>query len=245
MKKILALALVLMLALAAAAEETVFKVGTNPEFKPFEFIDDEGNIAGIDVAIMNKICEKLGYTVQWEIMSFDALVPSVNTGKIDASIAGMTITDERKESVLFTDPYFDANQAIIVPAENSKVSCEADLDGKKIGVVLGYTGDLYVTDNFANATVERYEKGVDAVMDLANGRLDAVVIDVAPANELVAGYNGKLTVLPDVLSDEQYGIALSLDATELCEKINAILKEMVEDGSMQECIDMYTGANAK
>ena len=241
MIKVLSLVLVLMLAVCSVslAETVVF--GTNPEFAPFEYIGDDGVMTGIDVEIANALCAKLGMDVQWESMAFDALIPALVSGKINATISGMTITEERKQSVLFTEPYFDATQVIIVPAEGAAVTCEADLEGKKIGVCMGYTGDLYVTDNFPTATVERYEKGMDAVTDLANGRLDAVVFDEAPAYVL-AEQAGILTVLDEKLSVEQYGIALPFGSEELLEKMNAALAEMKEDVSLQACIDQFMGS---
>ncbi|MGI6174446.1 MAG: basic amino acid ABC transporter substrate-binding protein [Christensenellales bacterium] len=238
MKKILAMVLALSMLLCGVAFAETLKVGTNPEFAPFEYVGDDGNVTGIDIDIMQAICEKIGYELQLETMSFDALIPALISGQIQASISGMTITEERAQSVLFSNPYFSATQVIIVPAEGAVVTCEADLEGKKIGVCMGYTGDLYVTDSFPTATIERYEKGMDAVQDLANGRLDAVVLDEAPA-KVLADQAGTLTVLEDRLSDEQYGIAMPLDATELCEKINAALAELEADGTLQACIDKY------
>lgn len=242
----LVMALALMLGGAALAESKNYIVGTNPEFPPFEYVNDQGEVAGIDVDIINAIIGAMDptATVSIESMDFDALIPALASGKVDIVIAGMTATDERRQSVLFTDPYYDATQKIIVPVEGATVTCEADLEGKKIGVQLGTTGDLYVTDNFPTADVQRFNKGMDAVQDLISGRLDAVVIDSAPAAVFVSQTEG-LTLLEDNLSEEVYAIALPLEDTELCEQMNAALATLKEDGSLQAIIDSYNSSDAE
>jgi ABC-type amino acid transport substrate-binding protein len=240
MKKIFAVllaALVLALGAVGLAEDTTLVVGTNAEFAPFEFIGDDGQVTGIDIDLINAIGEKIGMTIQIENMSFDALIPALASGKIEATISGMTITEERKQSVLFSDPYYQASQKIIVK-EGSAIAGEADLAGKKIGVQLGTTGDLYVTEKFTDATVDRYDKGIDAVQDLVNGRLDAVVIDEEPANVFVSQAQG-LVILEDRLSDEAYGIALPLGQDELLAKINQALSELKADGTLDATYEKY------
>lgn len=240
MKKIFAVllaALVLALGVAGFAEDTTLVVGINAEFAPFEYIGDDGQPAGIDIDLINAIGEKIGMTIQIENMSFDALIPALASGKIEAAISGITITEERKQSVLFSDPYYQASQKIIVK-EGSAIAGEADLAGKKIGVQLGTTGDLYVTDTFTDATVERYDKGIDAVQDLVNGRLDAVVIDEEPANVFVSQAQG-LVILADRLSDEAYGIAMPLGQDELMAKINQALGELKADGTLDAIYAKY------
>jgi len=232
-----ALALVLTLSMTALAEDTELVVGTNAEFAPFEFIGDDGNPTGIDMDLMQAIAEKIGMTIRIENMSFDALIPSLVSGKIDVAISAMSNTEERRKSVLFTDPYFQASQKIIAKAD-SAVKAEADLAGKKIGVQLGTTGDLYVTDTFADATVERYDKGIDAVQDLVNGKLDAVVIDEAPADVFASQAQG-LVVLPDRLSDEVYSIALPLGQDDLCAKMNEALAALKADGTLDKIVASY------
>ena len=240
MKKIFAVllaALVLALGAVGLAEDTTLVVGTNAEFAPFEFIGDDGQVTGIDIDLINAIGEKIGMTIQIENMSFDALIPALASGKIEATISGMTITEERKQSVLFSDPYYQASQKIIVK-EGSAIAGEADLADKKIGVQLGTTGDLYVTEKFTDATVDRYDKGIDAVQDLVNGRLDAVVIDEEPANVFVSQAQG-LVILEDRLSDEAYGIALPLGQDELLAKINQALSELKADGTLDATYEKY------
>lgn len=237
---ILAAAMLLACSVCFAEGETVMHVGTNPEFAPFEYVDDNGEIAGIDVDIMNEIGKDLGVTIEMQAMEFDALVPSLASGKLDATIAGMSITDERKQSVLFSDPYFTSTQVVIL-AEGSEIATADDLKGKKIGVQLGTTGDIYVTENIEGAEVSRYNKGMDAALDVLNGRLDAVVIDTLPAKQFVASLTG-LVVHDEILTDvevEPYGIAVQLGQEELIEKINASLKRMQEDGTFDAILLKY------
>lgn len=237
---ILAAAMLLACSVCFAEGETVMHVGTNPEFAPFEYVDDNGEIAGIDVDIMNEIGKDLGVTIEMQAMEFDALVPSLASGKLDATIAGMSITDERKQSVLFSDPYFTSTQVVILP-EGSEIATIDDLKGKKIGVQLGTTGDIYVTENLEGAEVSRYNKGMDAALDVLNGRLDAVVIDTLPAKQFVASLTG-LVVHDEILTDvevEPYGIAVQLGQEELIEKINASLKRMQEDGTFDAILLKY------
>lgn len=244
MKKIVSLIMAAAMLLASsvcfADSETVMRVGTNPEFAPFEYVDDNGEIAGIDVDIMNEIGKDLGVTIEMQAMEFDALVPSLASGKLDATIAGMTITDERKQSVLFSDPYFTSTQVVILP-EGSDIATIDDLKGKKIGVQLGTTGDIYTTENIEGAEVSRYNKGMDAALDVINGRLDAVIIDTLPAKQFVASLTG-LVVHDEILTDvevEPYGIAVPMGQEELVEKINASLKRMQEDGTFDAILVKY------
>ena len=241
---ILAAALLLMCSVCFAEGETVLRAGPNPEFAPFEYVGDSGEVEGIDVDIINEIAKDLGVTITMEPMDFDALVPSLVSGKLDIAIAGMTITDERKQSVLFSDPYFNATQVVILP-ENSEIATQDDLKGKRIGVQMGTTGDLLVSEeSFGAGEVSRYNKGMDAALDLVNGRLDAVVIDTLPAKQFVASLTG-LVVREDILVDvevESYGIAVQLGQEKLIAKINASLARMMEDGTYDAILVKYVDA---
>ena len=170
MKKLMA-ALVVMIMMAsitgALAEKVV--VGTNAEFPPFEFFADDGSIQGFDAELISAILALDGTEFELISMEFDALPASLAAGQIDIAIAGMTISEEKAKSVLFTNPYFNATQKLIVLAD-SPIQMEADLKpGMKVGVQLGTTGDIYVTDNLPDVICERYNKALDAVMDMKQG----------------------------------------------------------------------------
>lgn len=238
----LALMMVGVVGLAEAeSTENVLRVGTNPEFPPFEYVGDTGEIEGIDVEIINAIAADLGMSVQMEAMDFDALVPSLTSGKLDVAIAGMTITDERKQSVLFSEPYFNATQVVIL-REDSQINTVEDLAGKKIGVQLGTTGDIMISEpEYGAGEISRYNKAMDAALDLQNGRLDAVVIDTLPARQFVLSLEG-LIIRDDILVDapvESYGIAVPMGQEELIEKINASLAKMMEDGTFDAILVKY------
>ena len=157
-------------------------MATNAEFPPYEYYED-GDIVGIDVEIAKAIAAKLGMELQIEDMAFDAIIPAVTSGKADFGAAGMTVTEERQRSVEFTDTYANSNQVAIVK-EDSDITGSDALAGKIIGVQLGTTGDALATE-IKDATVERYNKGLEAVQSLTQGKIDAVVIDQATAEAFV------------------------------------------------------------
>ena len=205
---------------------------TNAAFPPYEYLGDDGSPAGIDVDVAKAVADEIGVELEVVDMDFDGLIPALQSGKGDIVAAGMTVTDERKESVDFSDTYADATQLIIVPAEGATVTSEDDLAGKIIGVQLGTTGDLWVTDNADAAEVKQYKNALEASMDLQSGRLDAVVIDKMPAENIVSS-NDDLVLIEMESTDEQYAIAIEKDNQDLVDIVNAVIARMIEDGSME------------
>lgn len=245
MKKILLLVLVSVLSSAmlfgckkseTAAADTLI-VGTNAEFPPFEYIE-QGQIVGFDVDLMNEISKLTGKKVEFKNMAFDSLLIAMQTGKINCIISGMTATDERRQHVNFSTPYFISKQAIIVP-ENSDIQKFEDLKGKKIGVVIGYTGDMVVTDMYKDtSSITRYEATGQAIMALTAGKVDAAVLDMEPAKEYVAN-NGGIKVLDTALAEEEYSIALPKDKTALLDEINKALQTLKENGTYDKIYVKY------
>lgn len=217
---------------------------TNAEFPPYEYHDKSGDVAGIDAEIANYIGEQLGLEVSCEDMQFDSIIPAVTSGKADLGIAGMTVTEDRLVNVNFSTPYISAGQVIIVK-NDSPITGVADLAGKTIGVQLGTTGDTYVTDpaNVEGATVERYNKGFEAVQALTQGKIDAVVIDNEPAKSFVATGDG-IKILDEPVTEEEYAIAVSKDNEELLEAVNDVIADMEENGKLEEIISKYIGDDA-
>ena len=216
-------------------------IGTNAEFPPFEFVDAEagviGEFAGIDMEIIKEIAEANGYTPEINNMDFDGLLLALENGQIDAVIAGMSVTAERAEQVDFSNTYYTATQVMIVN-ENSDIAKASDIEGKKIGVIDGYTGQTCVED--LGYEFSGYKKGADAVLDLANGKLDVVVIDSATADKFIADNEGlKIVEDKDAFGDEEYAIAVKKGNTELLEKINAKISEMLESGKISEISAKY------
>lgn len=230
-----------------AAEETAdgaeaaggtLVMGTNAEFPPYEYYED-GDIVGIDVEIAKAIADKLGMELQIEDMAFDAIIPAVTSGKADFGAAGMTVTEERQRSVEFTDTYANSNQVAIVK-EDSDITGSDALAGKIIGVQLGTTGDALATE-IKDATVERYNKGLEAVQSLTQGKIDAVVIDQATAEAFVKKTEG-IKILEEKMSEEEYAIAIKKGNMELVEKMNEAIKELKEEGKIDEIVAKYMDA---
>lgn len=232
-----------------AAETTVADAGTkaaggklvmatNAEFPPYEF-HDGGEIVGIDVEIARAIAEHMGMEFEVEDIAFDSIIPEVQSGKADFGAAGMTVTEDRKQSVDFSDTYAAASQMIIVK-EGSEIKTPDDLAGKTIGVQLGTTGDIYVED-VENATVERYNKGFEAVQALSQDKIDAVVIDGEPAKIFVAENSG-LVLLDEAFTTEEYAICVKKGNTELLNGINEAIAALKESGELQKIIDKYITA---
>lgn len=221
-----------------AAKDTLV-MGTNAEFPPYEFYQD-GEIVGIDAEIAAAIAEKMGMELEIKDMKFDSIIPSVTEGGVDIGAAGMTVTDERKESVNFTSSYATGVQSVIVK-EGSDIASLDDLQGKKIGVQLSTTGDIYATDDFGDESVVKYSKGADAVIALVGGEVDAVIIDNQPAKVFVQQNEG-LKLLDSNYAVEEYAIAVAKDNTELLDQINGILEELIADGTIDEIIAKYITA---
>lgn len=229
---------------AAATGETLI-MATNAEFPPYEFYEGS-EVVGIDAEIGAAIAEKLGMEFKIEDMAFDSIIPAVTSGKASFGMAGMTVTEDRLQSVDFSDSYATGVQVVIVK-EGSDITSVDDLfaEGAShvVGVQTGTTGDIYTTGDIADAglgTVERFPKGADAVLALTQGKIDCVVIDNQPAKEFVAANEG-LVILDTEYAVEDYAICLAKDS-ELTAQVNAALQELIADGTVQSIIDKYISA---
>ena len=221
-------------------------MATNAAFPPYEYMEG-GKIAGIDAEIAEAIAKKLGLQLQIDDMEFDSITEAVKNGKADVGLAGMTVTDERKEEVDFTVSYATGVQVIIV-TEDSKITSVDDLFAEgamhTIGVQRNTTGDLYTTwdlEDYGKATIERYSKGADAVQALKTGKVDCVVIDNEPAKAFVESVDG-LKILATEYIQEQYAIAMNKENKELFEAVNKALQELIDDGTVKKIIDKYIPA---
>ena len=215
-------------------------MATNATFPPYEMTTDSGEIEGIDVDTAKAIAEKLGLELQIDDMDFDAALLSVQQGKADIVMAGVTVTDERKAVMDFSDSYATGIQSIIVP-NDSDIASPDDLAGKKIGTQRGTTGYIYCSDDFGDENVVAYDNGLTAVQALNNGQVDAVVIDDAPAKEYVAANPG-LKVLDTSYAEEDYAIGMAKGSA-LEDAVNKALEELKADGTLQSIVDKYINAN--
>ncbi len=237
---VLAAAMTLSLAGCSASDSKELRMGTNATFPPYEYYEGE-EIVGIDAEIAAKIAEKLGKTLVIEDMEFGSIITAVQGGKVDMGMAGMTVDEERLQSVNFTIPYATGHQVIIVK-EDSSITGPDDLADKKIGVQESTTGDIYCTDDYGDEWVERYNKGTEAVLALTQDKVDAVVIDREPAKAFVAENPG-LKILDTEYAVEDYAIAVSKKNDKLLEEINTALEELIADGTVQSILDKYITAD--
>ncbi|MBR4892643.1 MAG: transporter substrate-binding domain-containing protein [Clostridia bacterium] len=242
MKKLITLLLAVMMIITLFAgcttgkDDTVLTMATSADFEPYEYYEND-EIVGIDIDIMNAVCEKIGMTLKPEDMSFDSVIGATQTGKTDIAMSGITITEDRKNMINFTIPYTSTTQSIIV-AKDGAIAKKTDLEGKKIGVQINTTGDTQVTEEFGDAAVERFQNGALAVESLKNNKIDCVVIDGEVAKALVNANEG-LEIIADAYSIEEYAIAIAKENTELLEKINGALEELLKDGTIDGIIKKY------
>ena len=212
--------------------EGVLTMSTNAAFPPYESTDDSGNVVGIDADIAAAIAEKLGLKLQIDDMDFDGALAAPQSGKSDIVMAGVTVNEDRLLTLDFTESYATGVQVVIVP-EGSDVTLD-NLGEQQIGTQRGTTGYIYCTDDY---------DAIAAVKALNNGQIDCVVIDSAPAQELVKANPG-LTILDTEYVTEDYAIGVAKGNTALLDAVNGALKELVEDGTVQSIIDKYIPADA-
>ena len=256
MKKLLALTLACLLviglfaacgdkpaadnSLQAVLDKGELVIGTSPDFPPFENLNDDGSITGIEIDILTLICEKLGVTLKIEQMDFDSVLPGVQSGKFDLAVSGITATEERKQNALFTDPYCLANIAIVVK-EGSEIQGKADLADKTVSLQTGTTAELYCNANgFKN---NAFQANADAQMALTSGKVDAWIIDDLTAIDMVGAYNDehddKLVILDEAMTTEPYGFATKLGNDALIAEINSILASLLADGTVKDLFAKY------
>ena len=266
MKKLIALVLALVMALSlvacassgnkASTDDTAAKndantasfttiedgkllMSTNAAFPPYEMTTDDGGFAGIDVEIAGAIAKKLGLELEILDMDFDAALLAVNEKKSDIVMAGVTVNDDRKVVMDFTNSYAKGVQVIIVK-EGSSVTDENMGEGK-IGAQRGTTGAIYTSDDFGEDHVTTYDNGASAVQALVNGQVDCVVIDKAPAEEFVKANPG-LKILETAYAEEDYAIGCDKGNTALVEAINNALAELTADGTIDTIVAKYITA---
>lgn len=217
---------------AAPAPEKILKVGSDIAYAPFEFMDEKQQPVGFDIDLMNAIAQDMGYKAQFETSPFDGLNLSLASGKYDAVISAMTITEERAKVVSFSDKYFLATQ-YVATKKDSGIKTVADLKGKRIGVQNNTTGQYAVENMGINP--KKYDTTPDALTDLTNGGLDAVVADSPVVLYYISkNPNANLVAIKGDFPKEYYGIAIKKDNTELLNKVNASLKKLMSNGKYAE-----------
>lgn len=215
-------------------------MATNATFPPYESVDGD-KIVGIDPTVAGLIADKLGMKLVINDMEFDAIIPALTSGKADIAMAGMTVTEERQKNVDFSQTYASAVQAIIVP-DGSDIKTADDMEGKKIGVMQGFTGDLSCTEQFGEDAVVRFNKSAEAVMALTQGKIDCIVIDNEPAKKIIEANSG-LTILDSKYSQEDYAIAFAKGNDGLRDAVDAALGELISDGTVEQIMNKYIVAD--
>ena len=210
---------------------------TEAGFAPYEFYQD-GEIVGVDIEIAREIAKELGKELVVKDVSFDFLINEVKSGKADFAAAGISITDERKKQVDFTDEYTVSNQVVVVK-KDSPITSFDEIRNKRIAVQLGTVADLYVSDNYPDATLVQHKKYLSAVEDVKAEKVDCLIMDELPAKEIVKA-NSELKIMDGVLFQDRYGMIVKKGNDELRKQINKVLKRLVDDGTIDELVLKYS-----
>lgn len=225
----------------AAKEQKVLRVGTEPTFAPFEFQEkDSKEFAGFDMDLARALGKKMGRKVEIQNMGFDALVPALNSGTIDMVAAGMSITDERKKAVAFSDPYYTSGLTIVVTKDNNDIKNLKDLEGKKIAVQIGTTG-ADKAGTVPGAKVTSFNTNAEVFLELENKGVDAVIIDKpVAAYYMTKEGKDKDKMVGETMDAESYGFAFKKDS-KLAAEVNKALGELKQDGEYDKIYTKWFG----
>lgn len=213
-------------------------VGTEAGFAPYEYM--EGNkVVGIDMDIAKAIADHLGKELEIKNMDFDGALIAVQNGLVDFVAAGVSVDEDRKKVMDFSEDYVESIEVVVVNKENPAVVDMDDLDNKVIGVQQGNIADFWVEENTSAKEIKRYTKFAQAAEDLKNGRIDCIVMDLYPAEELVAA-NDSLTILDGVLFEDKYAIAVKKGNKELLDEINKVIQQLKDEGKIEEFTANHT-----
>ena len=227
---------------SSSADDNTLTMATNATFPPYEYVEGE-EVVGIDAEIAAALAEELGMELKIEDVEFDSIIAGVSSGKYDMGMAGMTVTDERKKSVNFTDSYATGVQVVIVREDSAIQTVDDITSDNKIGVQQGTTGHIYASDTpekggYGEDAVIAYNKGADAVQALLTGKVDCVIIDNEPAKAFVEANEG-LKILDTEYAVEDYAICVSKENEDLMNKLNDALAKLKEDGTIDGIIEKY------
>ena len=215
-------------------EDRIVYVGIDAAFPPFGYLED-GNIAGFDYDIMSEIAKLTGIKVEFNQMQFSGLLPALQTKKIDAIIAGMTVTEERKQFVNFSKTYYVSSQVILVHRDDNSIKNFDNLVGKNVGTVIGTTGDTIMTEN-ERVNTKKFDTGAQAVLSLKEKKIDAIVFDKEPCKNF-AKYNSEIKLIESDAVQEDYAIAVRKEDTSLLENINKGISIIMTNGTYEKLIE--------
>lgn len=225
----------------SAQQTETYTVATDANFKPFEFKNpDTGEMEGFDIELIEAIAEEAGFAVEFQTMQFDGLIAGIKAGRFPMGIAGISITEERKKSIDFSDPYYDSGLILAVRQENDTIQSINDVDGKKVGTRQGSTSHTYLKEN-TEAQVIAFPGIVNAYMDVKSDRIDAVLYDMPNVKYFIQQQGeGELKTTGDVLQGQSYGIAFPEDS-ELVDDVNQALKTLKDNGTYDDLYEEYFG----
>jgi len=225
-------------------QATTYIVGTNPTFAPFEYQDEDGNMVGFDLELMEAIAADQGFEVKFKSLEFDALTAEIGNGSIDIIASGMSITKERQEVVDFSEPYIDASLSVVVAEDNDEITGVDSLKGKVIAAQIGTTGadQCYALQEqgiVSESNVKILQDYDLCFLELTNGSVDAVINDIPVTQAYMAANPGQVKMVGESLADDKYGFAVDKGNTELLEKINAGLANVKASGTYDELLIKY------
>ncbi|MBP1970531.1 glutamine transport system substrate-binding protein [Virgibacillus natechei] len=221
--------------------EDTYTVVSDNSFVPFEFMED-GELVGFDIDLINAVADEAGFEIDMETTNFDGIIPGLQTGQFDIAIAGIGITEERKEVIDYSDPYFESGLAIGVPADNEDIEGIEDLEGKEIATRLGSTSATYIEENIDGAEGNEFEQLDQAYLSVENGSTDAVLYDDPNVRYYIQTAGDDLKVVGDLYQAEDYGIAITPGNEELVEAINESLATLRENGTYEEIYEEWFGS---
>jgi polar amino acid transport system substrate-binding protein len=221
----------------------VLLIGTDAPYPPFEIgTPQDSDFSGFDVDVGTDVAEKLGLEPQFQDTSFDTIFRNTAAGQFDVAVAASTITPGRQKTVNFSDPYYEAQQALVVP-EGSDITGPDDLAGKIVGAQDATTGETYANDETDASEVRGYPEGPDAIAAVTTGQVEASIVDEPVAADAVEKQGG-VEIATTIPTNELYGIAISKENPELLDAVNQALTELKDDGTIQELYDKYLGTEA-
>lgn len=237
MKKFMLLVMSILLLTGCKRDDNKLILATEAGFAPYEYYQD-GEIVGVDIDIAREIAASLGKELVIKDVSFDFIINEIKSGKSDIGAAGMSITKERLEEVDFSVEYAVSNQVVIVPMD-SKITSIDQISNQRIAVQLGTVADSYVNKNYKDATVIRQKKYLSMVEDLKAGKVDLIIMDLLPANEIIKSNEG-LKILDEYLFTDKYGMAIKKGNKELLDKVNDVLTRLMSEGKIEEYTIKHT-----
>ena len=237
MKKLFLLIMVLFLCTSCGKNENELVMVTEAGFAPYEYYED-GEIVGVDVDIAKEIAKEMGKELVIKDVAFDSIINEVNSGKADFGAAGISYDEERAKQIDFTINYATSKQVVVV-REGSSIDDIDKISNQKIAVQLGSTGDMYVTENYPNAEIVRQKKYLAAVQDLKSSKVDLIVMDELPAQEILKTNDG-LVILDEELFTDSYGMVVKKGNTKLLNTINDVLTRLQNEGKIEEFMINHT-----